>query len=95
LIEGHSSGVLDSKKPAEVGGPIVALSALLPSAADPFWIECSQWEELFGQICPSLVSPAGLLDQVDQELIEFAPVLKLTVQGKSLVESHQEAVAPV
>jgi HD-like signal output (HDOD) protein len=94
LIEGHSCGVVDSKKPGDLGGPIVALSALLPSAADPFWFECAQWEDALGQLCPSTASPAGLLAQVDEELIEFAPVLKLTVQGKSLVESYQEAVVP-
>jgi HD-like signal output (HDOD) protein len=93
LIESHSGGV-DGKKAGEPGRDIVVLSALLPSAADPFWIECSQWEEIIGQICPSMVSPAGLLKQVDQEFTEFAPVLKVATPRKSLVESHQEAVVP-
>jgi len=92
LLEGHADGTVESNKPGELGRQIVALSALLPSAADPLWIECSQWEEVFGQICPSTVSPAGLLNQVDQEFTEFAPVLKLATPGKSLVESHQEVV---
>ncbi len=92
LIEGHSGGAAAGKIPADIGTRIVALSAMLPSAADPLWIECSQWEESLRQISPSLASPAGLLNQVDEEFTEFAPVLKLTDTGKSLLESHQEAV---
>ena len=94
MIEGHSGGDADRKKPAELGECIVALSALLPSEADPYWIECSQWEEAFARICPSTAAPNALLNQVDQEFTEFAPVLKLTVPRKSLVESHQEAMLP-
>ena len=94
MIEGHSGSTADNKNPVEPGRHIVALSALLPSAADPFWVECSQWEEVLRQICPSVASPAGLLNQIDQEFNEFAPVLKLATPAKSLVESHQEAVVP-
>ena len=95
MIEGHSGAVLDSKKPGETGRQIVALSALLPSAADPLWIECSQWEEVFGQVCPPQASPTGLLKQIDEEFVELAPVLKVSAPRKSLVESYQEAVVPV
>lgn len=93
LIEGHSGG-LDCKSPDDLGQRIVALSALLPPAADPLWIECCQWEEQFEQICPGLDSTAGLLNQVDREFAEFAPVLRLATPRKSLVKSHQEAVVP-
>jgi HD-like signal output (HDOD) protein len=93
LIEGHSSA-LDGQDPRTLGQRIVALSALLPSAADPLWIECSQWEEALARICPSAASPAGLLHQVDLEFTEFAPVLKLTAPRKSLVECHQEVLVP-
>ncbi|MGA2256342.1 MAG: HDOD domain-containing protein, partial [Thermoguttaceae bacterium] len=94
VIESHSSVSVDGKKPGATGKQIVALSALLPPAADPLWIECSQWEELFGQICPSHPSPAGLLNQIDQEFTELAPVLKVSAPQKSLVEGYQEAVVP-
>jgi len=94
LIEGHGDDTVESNQPGELGRHIVALSALLPSAADPLWIECPQWEEAFGQICPSVSSPDSLLNQIDQEFTDFAPVLKLATPGKSLVESHQEAVVP-
>ncbi len=93
LIEHHASGV-DGEKPVEAGGHVVAVSALLPSAADPHWIECSQWEEALGQICPGMDDPTALLNEVDREFIEFAPVLKLTTPRKSLVESHRDAIVP-
>ena len=92
LIEGHSDGAPESNKTGELGRQIVALSALLPSAADPLWNECSQWEETLALICPSVTSPDSLLNQVDQEFTDFAPVLKLATPGKSLVECRQEAV---
>jgi hypothetical protein len=41
-----------------------------------------------------LDSTAGLLNQVDREFAEFAPVLRLATPRKSLVKSHQEAVVP-
>jgi HD-like signal output (HDOD) protein len=94
LIEGHSGGAAGDPKASDPGRQIVALSALLPSAADPLWLECAQWEQALAEVCPSLPSPAGLLGQIDQEFIEFAPVLKLAAPRKSLVECHQEAVVP-
>ncbi len=95
LLDGHADSQADSQKAAELGKCIVALSALLPAAADPLWIECSQWEASFGQIHVSTTTPEDLLNQVDQEFTEFAPVLKLTTPRKSLVESHQEALQSV
>jgi HD-like signal output (HDOD) protein len=93
LIEGHS-GAGNGEGPGELESRIVALSAMLPSAADPFWIECARWEEAFAGICPSPASPEALLKQIDQEFSDFAPVLNLTTPRKSLVEGHQEAVVP-
>jgi HD-like signal output (HDOD) protein len=92
LIEGHTTGGGEGKQAGELGSHIVALSSLLPSMADPVWIECGQWEEILARICPSLSAPDGLLHQVDQEFKEFAPVMKMAVPRKSLLESRQEAV---
>jgi HD-like signal output (HDOD) protein len=91
MIEGHT-GATKGNQASELGSHIVALSSLLPAATDPLWIECGQWEEYFAWICPDMAIPAGLLNQVDQEFTEFAPVLKLAAPRKTLVESHQEAV---
>ncbi len=41
LIEGHIGGNADDKTPAELAKSVVALSALLPSEADPLWVECA------------------------------------------------------
>jgi HD-like signal output (HDOD) protein len=92
LIEGHSTETGDAVNPSGLGGHIVALSSLLPSAADPAWLECCQWEEIFARICPDMDSPA-VLNQVDREFTEFAPVLKLAVPRKSLVECQQQVSA--
>jgi hypothetical protein len=35
-----------------------------------------------------------LLDQIDKEFVEFAPVLKLNTPAKSLVAWYDEALAP-
>jgi len=94
VIECHADMALDDTKRGEPAKHIVALSALLPSAADPLWIECSQWEECFGKLCPPQASPTGLLNQTDQEFTELAPVLKVSAPQKSLVASYQEAVVP-
>ena len=94
LIEGHTGDSSDSGQGGEPEQQIVVLSALLPSTADPLWYECSQWEELFGKTCPATTSPAALFQQVDREFAEFAPLLQLAAPRKSLVESHQEAMAP-
>jgi HD-like signal output (HDOD) protein len=90
MIEGHTDG----EKPAELGGHIVAFSSLLPSTADPAWVECGQWEGVLARICPGMGSPVGLLSQVDQEFSEFAPVLKMALPRKTLVESHHEVAVP-
>jgi hypothetical protein len=93
LIEGHADFTGDSPTPSELGRNIVALSALLPATADPLWVECAAWEERFSKLCPGLDSPVELLQQVDREFAEFAPVLKLATPKKLLADSHQEALA--
>jgi HD-like signal output (HDOD) protein len=93
-LEGHSKVVWDADLPGGAARQIVALSALLPSASDPLWTECPQWEETLARICPSRATSAGLLNQVDGEFIELAPVLKVSSPRKSLIESYREAVVP-
>ena len=92
LLESHSSGSGACTSPAELSREIVALSALLPAAADPAWVECVAWEKRCRQVCPAIASPADLLAQVNREFVEFAPVLKLAVPQKSLGESFEEAL---
>jgi len=54
-------------------------------------VECRAFEIRYEAACP----PGGpavpqILAEVDREYAEFAPVLKLAVSGKSLVESYGE-----
>lgn len=92
LIEGHLSIAALAETPAP--DPMrygVALSALLPSAADPTWVEAGLFEKYLLQIAP----PSGhgaleTLATVDEQFTQFAPVLRLSTPAKSLVESFNE-----
>jgi HD-like signal output (HDOD) protein len=69
----------------------VAISALLPTIADPRWHERDQFENLYQRIAP-LGSPSvvELFAQVDREFTEFAPVLRLAAPSRSLTDSLDE-----
>ena len=74
----------------------VALSALLPAAADAQWHECAQLDALYQQLAlPGAPELAAALQRVDEQFHEFAPVLKLAEPGSSLVEryAHETALA--
>ncbi len=79
----------------EPGKLAVALSALLPTVADPTWVERESFEDYYRQVAPS-GSPrvAELLDQIDREFANFAPVLKLSAPSKSLLDAYSEMVPP-
>ncbi len=93
LVENHQSiGRWASQPEAEPGKLAVALSALLPSSADPIWHECKLFEGYYQKVCPvGGPSVTELLEGVDGEFIEFAPVLKLGTPAKSLVACFEEA----
>ena len=79
---------------SEVGNLAVAMSALLPAIGDPIWQECQRFTELYGRTTPEgSPSVSAILEQVDNEYGDFAPVLKLANPPKSLVESYDEATA--
>ena len=72
----------------------VALSAMLPTTGDPIWADRTQFESYYEKVCPAHgPSLVELLEQIDQEFAEFAPVLKLATPNKSLVESYEEVAA--
>ena len=78
----------------EAGKLSVALSALLPCAVDPTWGEHATFDEYYQKVCPpGGPSVSEILAQIDDEFTEFAPLLKLTTSGKSLVDYLSEAVA--
>lgn len=73
------------------GKAAVALSALLPSVADPEWCECSLFEKYYEKTSPSGgPTVLELLTQLDEQFVGFAPVLKVSNPSKSLVECYQE-----
>lgn len=79
----------------EPGKLVVAMSALLPAAADPTWTECEMFEGYYQKVAPAgSPSVAELLARIDREFAEFAPVLKLSTPSKSLVDCLQEATTP-
>ncbi len=80
------------KEPSKLA---VALSALLPTIADPFWAECGQFESYYENITaankPTILE---LLAKIDMEFVVLAPMLKLAMPAKSLVDYLHEAIAP-
>lgn len=93
LIEGHVD--IDTWMQAPQGyvvGTAVALSALLPATSDPQWHEYERFERSLRSILPDGDEAIGtLLNQVDEQFTEFAPILKVAKISKSLAEAYQEA----
>ena len=83
-----------SKAASEPAKLAVSMSALLPTSADSNWLECGTFEEYYRKVCPA-GGPAmpEILALVDREYAEFAPLLKLAVPGRSLVESYESLAA--
>jgi HD-like signal output (HDOD) protein len=73
----------------------VAMSALLPTVADPLWHEAGHLETIYDQVRPARTpSLPRLLAQVDQEFAGLAPMLKISLPPKSLVAWYDEVAAP-
>ena len=86
---------LSTSSDASPGQLAVALSALLPSGADPTWHCGPQFEAGYTQLAGAGAPPiAEFLTQTDDLFTEFAPVLKLNTTIKPLAESYAESTAP-
>ena len=71
------------------------MSALLPAVADPAWHEASRLETVFDKIRPAgAASLPELLAQVDAEFAGFAPLLKVSLPEKALIDCYVEVTAP-
>jgi HD-like signal output (HDOD) protein len=95
LIASHPAidqfAIQGKQEPAKA---IVAMSALLPTVADSVWFECGQFESCYEIIITrSGIAVVELLNEVDKEFAELAPMLKIASPRKSLVDSYHEAVA--
>ncbi len=69
----------------------VAMSALLPALSDPTWAEHDVFETHYDKVSPE-GSPTAeeLLQKVDDEFADFAPVLRLSMPDHTLVDSYNE-----
>jgi len=97
LIEQHESAEHFANDPtADPARLAVALSALLPPEADSQWPECEQLDSIYQRVSPGK-SPElrEVLRQVDDQFREFAPVLKLSDPGRTLLDRYDEAAALV
>jgi len=97
LVEGHQAIDRWASQPeAEPAKLAVAISALLPTTADPTWGECELFEDYYRKVAPAgRPAAAELLAQTDREFAEFAPVLRLSTPSKSLIDSfHEMAASP-
>ena len=55
-------------------------------------MDCSRFEGLYGKITPAgSPSVTAILEQIDAEYGDFAPVLKLAAAPKSLTDAFREA----
>ena len=93
LISGHTDieAVL-AQGDAQPDQLAVALSALLPSSSDETWTEVDQFEAAYARIkndqCPTITE---LLEQIDTDFADFAPVLNMTAPAKTLLDYYNEA----
>jgi HD-like signal output (HDOD) protein len=95
LIENHLQVPSDcGQQPRDARVTAVAMSALLPTVADPAWSECSRLERCYdsGRPAGSMTLPE-LLAGLDREVALFAPVLKIAMPAKSLADCYAEASA--
>jgi len=95
LIEFHIdlSGAIDEGSP---GMRAVSLSALLPSATDDWWDERETFLAAFHQLAPAKAPPIReIFASVDAVFGDFAPILKLAIPARALVDVLEAENAPV
>jgi HD-like signal output (HDOD) protein len=96
LIEGHTD--LEQAAASVKASPgvfSVALSALLPSAADEQWHDHDRFIAAFASACAANGALEETLAQVDDQFEEFAPVLRVSAPARSLVECLSAQAAAV
>ncbi|MCS7239453.1 MAG: HDOD domain-containing protein [Thermoguttaceae bacterium] len=96
LIEMHNQfDQLSTCPEGEPGGYAVALSAVLPSFADEIWAEREQFLEAYALGQELGLPPAEeLLQGVDEQFRELAPVLRIAVPPQTLIRCLNVAGAP-
>jgi HD-like signal output (HDOD) protein len=97
LIEDHLAVEQWVSRPnPDVGKLAVAMSALLPTTCDSVWPECPILDRCYQKVCPAGgPSLAQLLETIDQEFAQFAPVLRIAAPASTLGGRYAEATAGV
>ncbi|MCE9607386.1 MAG: HDOD domain-containing protein [Planctomycetia bacterium] len=97
LIRRHTMlETLVAESPGANAASIVALSSLLPSGVDSVWTQGAKFDDYYRRIggeCGQ--SPEELLEAVDHEFLEFAPVLHLEAPAATLADRYRETLQPV
>ena len=78
--------------PLEMTQMAVSMSALLPSASDARWTDCAEFESVYARFSPQAPAVMEILERIDREFKDFAPVLKLAAPAKTLVVWYKEAL---
>lgn len=70
----------------------VAMSAFLPSTSDSVWKEHEQFVDYYNSVKPTKAPTIEeLLNNIDSEFSDFAPMLKISTPPVSLTQSHEES----
>lgn len=93
LIDQHTAiEHLVASQDASAAELAVALSASLPSSADESWTEYQVFAAVYKKIAAAAAPDiAELLTDVDSQFAEFAPVMNVSTNAKSLVVFYCEA----
>lgn len=96
LIRRHTMiETLVEETPGVSAASIVALSSLLPSGVDKVWSQGARFDDFYRRIGgDDVAQPEQLLDAVDREFAEFAPVLHLEAPAATLLERYRETMQP-
>lgn len=91
LIESHINVSFDIDKDLEPEERAMALSALLPTVANDLWPEFEIFCENYNRFVPT-GSPTtrDLLDEIDAEFVEFAPMMKVGAPSMTLVMYYDQ-----
>lgn len=90
LIETHcKTDEVIANGAKDIGRLAVGVSALLPTATDAEWVDGPRFMAAFEATAPGK-KVEDLMTQVDKDFAEFAPVLKITTGGKTLMQHLQE-----
>jgi HD-like signal output (HDOD) protein len=91
LVEVHARSELLVQGTMHPREAAVCLSALLPSTCDEQWREREVFSDAYHALVPASSPPLPeVFEFVDREFADFAPILKLAVPARPLVERLRE-----